>query len=265
MRSRATPISVAVPHDDLGAWPWATFVTNLLGCLALGVLLDWVDARQPGWAGTHPRRARLARPLLASGVLGGFTTFSTFSVEAVEMVDAGSAAAASAYVVLSVLLGVACVLLGRALGAAAFGADAVRRAIGRGPVTPAVVLAVAAGAAVGAPVRFAVERWLGSAWPWGTWLVNVVGSAVLGVLVGVATAQPGTSAVVVALVGAGFCGALTTFGGFAAQVLDLAEAPAATAARARAWRSLGYALASVAACLAVAAAAYITTRSSLGR
>lgn len=115
-------ISVAVPHDDLGAWPWATFVTNLLGCLALGVLLDWVDARQPDWAGTHPRRARLARPLLASGVLGGFTTFSTFSVEAVEMVDAGSAAAASVYVVLSVLLGVACVLLGRALGAAAFGA-----------------------------------------------------------------------------------------------------------------------------------------------
>lgn len=132
-------------------------------------------------------------------------------------------------------------------------------------MTPEVVLAVAAGAAVGAPVRFAVERWLGSAWPWGTWLVNVVGSAVLGVLVGVVRAQPGTSAVVVALVGVGFCGALTTFGGFAAQVLDLAEAPASAAARARAWRSLGYALASVAACLAVAAAAYITTRSSLGR
>ena len=38
-------ISVAVPHADRAAWPWATFVTNLLGCLALGVLLDWVDAR----------------------------------------------------------------------------------------------------------------------------------------------------------------------------------------------------------------------------
>jgi CrcB protein len=117
-------ISVAVPQDDRSAWPWATFVTNRIGCLALGVLLHWVDARQPEWVGTHPRRARLARPLLASGVLGGFTTFSTFSVEAVGMVDAGRAAAAAAYVALSVLLGVACVLLGRALGAAAFGVTA---------------------------------------------------------------------------------------------------------------------------------------------
>jgi CrcB protein len=131
-------------------------------------------------------------------------------------------------------------------------------------VTPALALAVATGAAVGAPVRFAVERWLGAAWPWGTWLVNVVGSAVLGVLVGVTTAG-GASAPLVALVGVGFCGALTTFGGFAAQVLDLAVAPRGDAAGSRAWRSLGYALASVAACLAVAAAAYITTRSSLGR
>jgi CrcB protein len=115
-------ISVVVPHDDHDAWPWATFVTNLIGCLVLGVLLVWVDARQPFWVGAHPRRARLVRPLLASGVLGGFTTFSAFSVEAVGMVDAGSAAAAAAYVVCSVLLGIGCVLLGRGLGAAAFGA-----------------------------------------------------------------------------------------------------------------------------------------------
>jgi CrcB protein len=132
-------------------------------------------------------------------------------------------------------------------------------------VTPESVLAVAAGAAVGAPVRFAVERWLGAAWPWGTWLVNVVGSAVLGVLVGLTSARPDTSVLLVSLVGVGFCGALTTFGGFAAQVLDLAGAPRDVATARRAWRSLGYAHASVGGCLAVAAAAYITTRSSLGR
>jgi CrcB protein len=132
-------------------------------------------------------------------------------------------------------------------------------------VTPEAVLAVAVGAAVGAPTRFAVERLLVASWPWGTWLVNVVGSAVLGVLVGVTWVHPDTSVALVALVGTGFCGALTTFGGFAAQVLDLAEAPASRAAAARAWRSLGYALASVVACLVVAAATYITTRSTLGR
>ena len=51
-------------------------------------------------------------------------------------------------------------------------------------------------------------------------------------------------------------GALTTFGGFAAQVLDLAVAPADAAMGRRALRSTGYALVSVVACVAVAAAAY---------
>ncbi|MFN8167607.1 MAG: CrcB family protein [Candidatus Nanopelagicales bacterium] len=126
-------------------------------------------------------------------------------------------------------------------------------------------LLVALGAVVGAPLRFAVERLLASTYPWGTWLVNVVGSAVLGVLAGVAQSAQGAPVALVALVGTGFCGALTTFGGFAAQVLDLAAAPSDRPARGRAWRSLGYAAASVAACLVVAALAFVTTRSTLGR
>lgn len=114
-------ISYAVPHTDPIAWPWATFVTNLIGCFVLGVVLDWIDSHHDGWSVTHPRRARLARPMLASGVLGGFTTFSTFSVEAVGMARWGDAGAAAAYAVSSVVLGVALVALGRVLGAALFG------------------------------------------------------------------------------------------------------------------------------------------------
>jgi CrcB protein len=114
-------ISLAVPHTDAVAWPWATFVTNLLGCFVLGVVLDWVDSRHGTWLVLHPRRARLARPMLASGVLGGFTTFSTFSVEAVGMARWGNAAGALGYAVSSVVLGVALVALGRVLGAALFG------------------------------------------------------------------------------------------------------------------------------------------------
>jgi CrcB protein len=118
-------ISTALPHTDRSAWPWATFATNLLGCLVLGVVLDWVDNRHEGWKTLHPRRARLARPLLASGVLGGFTTFSTFSVETYGLLASGAAAAAVLYALASALLGVALVLAGRALGTVAFGPSAL--------------------------------------------------------------------------------------------------------------------------------------------
>ena len=44
---------------------------------------------------------------LAVGLLGAFTTFSTFSAETVALLRAGRAAVAGAYVVASVVLGVA--------------------------------------------------------------------------------------------------------------------------------------------------------------
>ena len=115
-------ISALVPHADAAAWPWATFATNLLGCLLLGVLLDAIDSRHETWTLTNPRRAHLARPLLASGVLGGFTTFSTFSVEAYGLMRAGAAGSALLYAVASVVLGVLMVLVGRTLGSVVFGA-----------------------------------------------------------------------------------------------------------------------------------------------
>ena len=114
-------LSVAVPHHEAAAWPWATFATNLLGCLLLGVVLDWVDNRHLAWKSVHPRRSRLMRPFLASGVLGGFTTFSTFSVETFGLLRAREVAAGTAYAAGSVLLGVAMVVVGRAIGAAVFG------------------------------------------------------------------------------------------------------------------------------------------------
>lgn len=118
-------ISVALPHTDLATWPSATFLTNLLGCLILGLVLAFVDARHSGWVGTSPRRARLARPFLATGVLGGFTTFSTFSVEVVQMIRAGSSGLAMAYLWSSVLLGITCFVIGRSAGSRWFGASAI--------------------------------------------------------------------------------------------------------------------------------------------
>lgn len=132
-------------------------------------------------------------------------------------------------------------------------------------MTPTYALLVALGAAVGAPLRFAVERRLASAYPWGTFAVNLVGSAILGVLVGSLTSGGGESASwALTLVGVGFCGSLTTFGGYAAQVLDFAVAPRTTRAGVRAARALEYAAASVLACVAVALAGYLGAVSVVG-
>ena len=57
-------------------------------------------------------------------------------------------------------------------------------------MTAELGLAVALGAAVGAPLRVAIERRTAALWPWGTLLVNVLGSALLGLLVGVASMRP---------------------------------------------------------------------------
>ena len=79
-------------------------------------------------------------------------------------------------------------------------------------------LLVAAGAAVGAPVRYLAShtvRELGGTPPAGTLVVNVVGSLVLGLLVG-----GGTTGWPLALVGIGFCGALTTFSTLALELWD---------------------------------------------
>ncbi|WP_106400450.1 fluoride efflux transporter FluC [Actinocorallia populi] len=84
------------------------------------------------------------------------------------------------------------------------------------------VLLVMLGAAVGAPLRYlvdrAVQRRLGTGFPWGTLTVNVAGSWVLGLLAG-ASVGGGTAA----LAGAGFCGALTTYSTFGYEAVRLVE------------------------------------------
>ncbi|NMH93328.1 CrcB family protein, partial [Pseudonocardia bannensis] len=84
-----------------------------------------------------------------------------------------------------------------------------------------IALLVVAGAVVGAPLRYLTDRVvqsrLGTGFPWGTFTVNIIGSFVLGL-----TLAATTSPAVIALVGTGFCGALTTYSTFGFETVQLA-------------------------------------------
>ena len=75
-------------------------------------------------------------------------------------------------------------------------------------------LLVALGAAVGAPLRYLAGHGLDRRLPWGTLLVNLVGSSCSGALVGAAVDGHW-----LALLGTGFCGGLTTYSAFAVQTV----------------------------------------------
>jgi CrcB protein len=81
-------LAVAWPHHP-GTFPWSTFITNVTGCLLIGVLMVLVTEV---WS-AH----RLLRPFLGTGVLGGYTTFSTYAVEIRQLMTAGAARTALLY------------------------------------------------------------------------------------------------------------------------------------------------------------------------
>lgn len=94
----ATPIS---------AFPWAMFTINVTGCFALGTLMAYVVARPER---IHPH----VRPLLGTGLIGGYTSFSTYAVDVHHLLIARHPGLALAYLAASVIVGLAAVALGRA-------------------------------------------------------------------------------------------------------------------------------------------------------
>lgn len=112
---------------------------------------------------------------------------------------------------------------------------------------------VAFAGALGALARFGIGLTLGgTTFPWATLTVNVVGSALLGLVLGAGARWDPN---VVAVLGVGFLGAFTTFSAFSAETLMLLrEGRAATA--------LTYVAASLTLALAASAAGYVLARSA---
>ncbi len=88
------------------------------------------------------------------------------------------------------------------------------------------VVLVLVGGAVGAPLRYLTDLLIQSRntglFPWGTFVVNVAGSLVLGIAAS-AVLHAGAPSWVSALVATGFCGALTTFSTFGFETFRLIE------------------------------------------
>jgi CrcB protein len=90
-------------------------------------------------------------------------------------------------------------------------------------VTVAMVLL---GGAIGAPMRYLTDLFIqsrhDSVFPWGTFTVNILGSLILGITAALVT-ELGPPAWVLAFIGTGFCGALTTFSTFGFETVRLLE------------------------------------------
>jgi CrcB protein len=93
-------------------------------------------------------------------------------------------------------------------------------------VTFVTILAVAVGGLIGAPSRFLIDRRISDRWesdfPLGTFAINVSGSLVLGLVVGLSLAGHLPSEWK-AFLGTGFCGAFTTFSTWSFETVRLFE------------------------------------------
>jgi len=87
--------------------------------------------------------------------------------------------------------------------------------------------AIAIGAGVGGVCRYylasSVQHRFGATFPWGTLLINVTGSLLLGFLIRYALSTPGVSVEMRALLTTGFCGGYTTFSTFSFETAALIE------------------------------------------
>ncbi len=90
-----------------GGFPWGTFTANVVGSVAMGMLVGWLMRR-----GGDGEALRL---FIGVGLLGGFTTFSTFSLEVMLLWQRGDAGTAITYAAASVMLSVLGLIAGLVL------------------------------------------------------------------------------------------------------------------------------------------------------
>ena len=115
---------------------------------------------------------------------------------------------------------------------------------------------VAVGGAIGASLRYSTEQllpWDGQSWPWAIFVVNIVGSFIMGGFLGRLSLLKQAPEYLTPLIGVGFLGGLTTFSTFASELDQLSRSGALPLA-------VGYTVASVTIGILLVRAGWIVAR-----
>jgi CrcB protein len=99
-------LDLALPHAA-DQFPWSTFLVNVAGSLALGLLVARVWPVAPAWL----------RFGLGTGLLGSFTTFSALAASVVTLTAGGDPLLALGYLVASLVVGIGAAVAGLRIGA----------------------------------------------------------------------------------------------------------------------------------------------------
>ncbi|MGI6243404.1 MAG: fluoride efflux transporter CrcB [Prevotella sp.] len=101
-------VSRLIQAVTVAAFPFGTFLVNILGCLLIGFFsgLPTTETVVDGWMSPS------ARLLLTMGFCGGFTTFSTFMNESILLVRDTQIVSVALYLSASLVLGFLAVLAG---------------------------------------------------------------------------------------------------------------------------------------------------------
>ncbi|MEY3349449.1 MAG: fluoride efflux transporter CrcB [Bacteroidota bacterium] len=100
-------ISTLIQKQSTASFPLGTFMVNMLGCFAIGLVVAIAEK--------YTSDQTNLMLLLATGFCGGFTTFSAFAMENLQLLKNGWNLQSAVYIIVSVVLGIVLVKTGIAL------------------------------------------------------------------------------------------------------------------------------------------------------